>query len=115
MLNGSLLRFAGRTAATLFGLVLVLVIVVYGGSETMLRHQYELPSHAPFAAPTSADSTLVVRGQHVADPIAKCAECHGPGLAGRVFIDDPAFGRFIAPNLTRGAGGLGARLTDEDY
>ena len=55
-MNGSLLRFVGRTAATVLGLVLVLVIVVHGGSETMLRHQYELPSHAPFAAPTSADS-----------------------------------------------------------
>ena len=32
-----------------------------------------------------------------------------------MFIDDPALGRVIAPNLTRGRGGVGATFSDADF
>lgn len=38
-----------------------------------------------------------------------CTECHGADFGGKVMVDDPVFGRVVAPNLTRGTGGLGAR------
>src|SRR6185295_1565123 len=41
--------------------------------------------------------------------------CHGPTLGGKVFVDDPALGRVIAPNLTRGRGGVGATFSDADF
>lgn len=34
---------------------------------------------------------------------------------GRVFLDEPAIGRFVASNLTRGKGGVGASYTDDDW
>ena len=80
----------------------------------MLRRTYALPQHAPFVVP-APDSALIARGMHLAGPIGKCTDCHGQALSGNVFIDDPAFGRFAGPNLTRGAGGIGAGFTDADW
>ncbi len=57
----------------------------------------------PVAIPDGAEA--LARGEHVAT-IRGCRECHGADLGGRVFIDDPMVGRIIAPNLTRGAGGI---------
>ena len=59
----------------------------------------------PLAIPT--DITAIQRGQHLASAVAACVECHGPNLAGKVYIDDPALGRIVPPNLTRGRGGVG--------
>jgi mono/diheme cytochrome c family protein len=111
----SALRWIIRGVAAVAALVLVLVTVVYAGSEMKLRRGHELPHHAPFVGLATADSTVIARGRHLAVPIAKCVDCHGGNFAGRVFIDDPMLGRVVGPNLTRGAGGLGANLTDADY
>ena len=43
-----------------------------------------------------------------------CIDCHGKNLAGQVFIDDPAMGRFTGTNLTKGLGGLEEKTTDFD-
>ena len=60
------------------------------------------------------DITSIQRGQHLASAVAACVDCHGPNLAGKVFIDDPALGRIVAPNLTRGRGGIGASFSNAD-
>jgi mono/diheme cytochrome c family protein len=104
-----------RGAAAVSAVALIAVVAVYAGSEAKLRRHRELPRHAPFVGLATADSAVIERGRHLAGPIAKCVDCHGDALSGRVFIDDPAFGRYAGPNLTRGAGGLGAGLTDADY
>lgn len=60
------------------------------------------------------DSSSLALGAHLA--VTKgCTDCHGPDLAGRVMIDDPALGRIVTANLTRGKGGIGGKLTDEDW
>ena len=44
-----------------------------------------------------------------------CAECHGPGGAGRVMIDD-ANGLYVkTPNITAGLGGVTAAYTEADW
>ncbi len=60
-----------------------------------------------------SDSASVARGAHLASTLG-CAECHAADLGGRVFLDGPP-GRVVAANLTRGAGGVGARYLDADW
>ena len=43
-----------------------------------------------------------------------CEACHGEQLQGLVYMDNPAIGKVITPNLTNGVGGLGAQRTDKD-
>src|SRR5688572_29672326 len=69
----------------------------------------------PETVQVSTDTSSIQRGQHMASAVAVCIDCHGPALAGKIFIDDPAIGRVIAPNLTRGRGGVGATSTDADF
>ena len=42
-----------------------------------------------------------------------CIDCHGARLEGRVLIEGGPLGRYVAPNLTRGAGGVAARIDDD--
>lgn len=44
-----------------------------------------------------------------------CIDCHGKNLAGRIMINDPAIGTVIAPNITRGKGGLPADWSETDW
>ena len=43
-----------------------------------------------------------------------CEACHGEDLEGLVYMDNPALGKVITPNLTTGPGGIGDERTDED-
>jgi mono/diheme cytochrome c family protein len=60
------------------------------------------------------DAASLSRGQHLSN-IGGCASCHGNDFGGKVLLDDDTIGYLPAPNLTTGAGGLGANYTDEDF
>jgi cytochrome c553 len=60
------------------------------------------------------DVTSLQRGQHLASAIARCDECHGSNMGGRIVSDDRALMRIAAPNLTRGRGGVGGSMSDAD-
>jgi mono/diheme cytochrome c family protein len=95
------------------GLVLGLAAgAVYVVSDNQLNKKVDVPRES-VAIPT--DITAIQRGQHLASAVAACVECHGPNLAGKVFIDDPLLARIVAPNLTRGRGGVGATFSDADF
>jgi mono/diheme cytochrome c family protein len=99
----------------LTGLLLVAVIAaaaVYGLGEMQIQKKYTVAAEA-IPIPTDAES--IARGKHLMHAIAKCTDCHGEGLKGGTMIDDPMFGRLVAPNLTTGAGGVGGQLRDEDW
>jgi mono/diheme cytochrome c family protein len=85
---------------------------IYFVSTTRLNQTVVIPAES-VAIPT--DITAIQRGQHLASAVAACAECHGPNLAGTVHVDDPLLARIVAPNLTRGRGGVGAALTNADF
>src|SRR5215469_13624371 len=108
-------RIVARSLAAIAALVVVLAIALYAASEIKLGRRHELPRHTPFLGLATPDSTVVARGRHLTGPIAKCVDCHGDDFSGRVFLDGEPFGRFVGPNLTRGAGGVGATLTDADF
>jgi mono/diheme cytochrome c family protein len=61
-----------------------------------------------------SDFSALQRGQHLASAVARCVQCHGPNLAGSVLSDSARVGRIVAPNLTRGSGGIGAARSDAD-
>jgi len=93
-----------RTAVVL-GALLGLVLVAAAGLAAMGRSRFSKPytvSHAVVTAPGD-----VAHGEHVMR-IHGCVDCHGPNLEGRPFLDMP-LGRFTAPNLTPGRGGVGTQ------
>jgi mono/diheme cytochrome c family protein len=106
------LRRIGYVAGALIGLVLVLAGVIYAVSSARLSRRYEVPAD-PVVIP--GDSSAVARGAHLAQARLGCTACHGTGLGGQPVVESAMFGHFIAPNLTRGAGGLGAEFTDADW
>jgi mono/diheme cytochrome c family protein len=106
------LRRAGIALGVLVAVALVAVGAAYAVSGRNMARSYQVATR-DLAVP--ADSAAVARGRHLARAIAKCVECHGDDLGGKVIIDDPAIGRFVPTNLTAGRGGVGAALTPADW
>lgn len=101
------------TGIVLGGLIAVLAIVAAGFfvvGRSRLARKYD---PAPTLAGMAPDSTALARGEHIAR-IHGCRDCHGKDLGGQVFLDIPP-GRFVAPNLTAGRGGVGRRYRDADW
>lgn len=83
-------------AGSLAAIVLIAVAVLYGGSEWRLNRTYERPS----IALNPPEQPSAERGQRLSI-LNGCQGCHG--THGRVFLDVPALGRLIAPDLARSA------------
>ena len=105
------LRWIGYIAGALVVLLVLFAATVYAVSSARLSRTYEV---APEQVAIPADSATIARGEHLARSRLGCADCHGPDLAGKPVVESGMFGHFIAPNLTRGEGGLGAQFTDAD-
>src|SRR5712692_657325 len=108
---------AALRAIGLLGAGVVLVIglawaSVLWVSDRRLNQRVDVPREK-IDVPT--DITAIQRGQHLASAVAACVDCHGANLAGKIFVDDPALGRIVSPNLTRGRGGLGSTFADADF
>lgn len=104
-----LLKWLGVGVGALAALVAVLAGLVYARSGSIIRRVYEVPEVA-LALP--GDSALLARGRHLVEAVVKCGDCHGENLGGAVMIDAMPFARVVAPNLTRGRGGVGESLSD---
>ena len=103
-MSRALLRRGLMGLAGLAGLLGLVAAGTYGVSEWKCRRFYPV---VPEALAIPRDSLTLAWGKHLATAIAKCTHCHGEDLGGGVFTDDPAMGRFVAPNLTSGLGGKG--------
>ena len=104
-----LLRWLGRIALVLFGILAVGAAGIYGLSERKFRTRVAVPEHKIVV---SEDAATVLRGEHLAT-IRGCVECHGAGLGGATMIDQPIIGRMAGPNLT--LGGRGAEMDARDW
>jgi cytochrome c553 len=104
------LRWTGRALAGLALLVVLAVVALYAITTRHIGRTYDFPD-SPVRAAT--DSASLGRGRHLVEAIAKCQECHGADMGGKLWVDDPAFGRLAGVNLTSGRGGIG-ELTDAD-
>lgn len=104
------LRWTGRLLAGLVLLILLAVAIVYVISSLAIRKTYSFPD-SPVRAAT--DSASLAWGKHLMEALTKCQDCHDGDLGGKMMMDDPAFARLAATNLTGGRGGI-AGLTDAD-
>jgi mono/diheme cytochrome c family protein len=104
-----------RVGLVLASLVVVLVLAAAGGlaaTNHRLNRTFDVPAERIAVA---HDAATVERGRHLATAIGKCVACHGDNFAGKVLVDDPAFGRFVSANLTSGRGGVGGQLSAADW
>jgi mono/diheme cytochrome c family protein len=97
-----------------FGILLVLLSLsmlgLYGMGQARLNKKYDVKVQM-VELPTDAAS--LVEGKRIFQ-YRGCEACHGENLQGLVYLDNPAIGQVITPNLTTGKGGKGGQLTDED-
>lgn len=96
--------------------IIVLVIILAGlgiffASNSKLNKTYDVEV-ALIDIPTDEES--LAEGQRLFLSRG-CRDCHDDDASGDVMIDDPAFGKFAAPNLTPGKGGVGGNYETEDW
>ncbi len=96
----------------MLGLVVVAIGAVYAWSEIRINRTFDVTASA---LRVPADSASLARGKHLVQTIAKCGDCHGDDLAGKVMLDEPAIGRLVASNITPGKGGVVSGYTDQDW
>jgi cytochrome c553 len=109
------LKNIGKWALRVVGVLAVLLAVAYTiihfTFNSRLNTEYPVQA-ARLTIPT--DSASIARGAHIVSTRG-CGDCHAANLAGKVFVDDPALGKLVASNLTKGNGGIGATYTDADW
>jgi mono/diheme cytochrome c family protein len=93
-----------------FGLLILAMLGLYGMGQMRLNKKYEIPVQM-VSIPSDAES--LAEGKRIFQ-YRGCEACHGENLQGLVYMDNPALGQVITPNLTSGKGGIGAQRTDED-
>jgi len=91
------LKWTGFVVASLVGLVLVGVVLLYVLSERVLNRHFEVAASAAIILPT--DPADIAEGRRLAH-LTGCTHCHGENLAGDVPLEIPNVVRFVAPNLT---------------
>lgn len=92
-------------------LILLIALLHFYGSRRLTR----APGVEVAAVTIPTDAASVERGQHLVRTVSECIGCHGENLEGQVFIDEAPIGYVAAPNLTRGAGGIGGEMSDEEW
>jgi mono/diheme cytochrome c family protein len=104
-------KIAGYSLATFVALLAVSYTIIHIRTNTQLSHIYQLQP-APIDIPT--DSSAVARGKHIVETHG-CIKCHGDNFGGKIFLDNPALGRVVAPNLTSGRSGVQPQYSDSDW
>jgi mono/diheme cytochrome c family protein len=105
-----ILKWAGIALGILVSLIVLANLALYSLGEARLKRVYTVPKES-LALPT--DTGALVEGKRIFQ-YRGCEACHGEQLQGMVYLDNPAIGQVITPNLTGGAGGIGAQRTDAD-
>jgi len=97
------LRWGGNAVAAAAVLMLVAAAVIWTLSSQKLRGAKVAAVH--LATPTAAQLADAPRMLTV----LRCAGCHGKGLAGDLFFEEPNVAKIYAPNLTA----IAAKASDE--
>jgi len=108
-----ILKWIGIALGSLIGLLVLTFAVLYlvGTARwSKLHGQYDVPVER-ITIPT--DQASIARGEHVAT-IHMCGYCHTETLGGQSEAV-PGLITLTFPNLTAGAGGVGAANTDADW
>ena len=102
-----------RLAWILVGVISLAIIVgliLFGMGQNRLNTTYQVEPEM-ISIPT--DPGLLAEGKRIFQ-YRGCEACHGENLEGVVYLDNPAIGQVITPNLTSGQGGIGDERTDLD-
>lgn len=104
------LRTGLRIAAVVALGVAAAATVITVRTNGQMAARYDVP-----VEPLTISDTPEARthGEHVVKALAKCVDCHGEDLGGKVMVDERMVGTLAGPNLTRG--GVGAKLTTDDW
>ncbi|MGB2964805.1 MAG: cytochrome c [Anaerolineales bacterium] len=94
----------------IIGLVLAAGLALYGLGQKRLNRVYEV---TPISVFLPDDEISLREGKRIFQ-YRGCEACHGERLEGLVYLDNPAVGQVITPNLTSGKGGVGGDRTDLD-
>ena len=106
------MKIIGIIVASVVGLVVIAVGVVYVLSSQKIGREHPLPA---VSVTVPASDSAVARGKHLVEAVGSCLECHSNDLGGKVVMDAGPIGRAVATNLTRGTGGVAAAYEDADW
>lgn len=106
----SALKWIGLIAGTLLGLLILGVLALYMSGRSRLYKKYDVSVRSVFIP---SDAEALKEGKRIFQ-YRGCEACHGEQLQGLVYMDNPALGQVITPNLTIGKGGIGSLRTDLD-
>jgi mono/diheme cytochrome c family protein len=98
------LRWAGYVLGGLLGLLLLAAVTLYVLSERALTERL-VPVASQLASPAAVGLANGPRQLHVLG----CLSCHGDGLQGDLFLNEPKVAKLYAPNLTL----IAAQASDE--
>jgi mono/diheme cytochrome c family protein len=105
------LKWIGIILGGLVGLLVLAMVLLYLAGTAKLSKKYDIEAQA-ISVPT--DAQAIQRGKHLAT-IFICTRCHTENLSGEVYFDVPGMVSIPTPNLTSGAGGVGALYSDKDW
>jgi len=105
-----LLKWLMIIAGSLIGLVLIIGLILYGIGQARLNRSYSI---TPRLVNIPTDEESLREGKRIFQ-YRGCEACHGEELQGVVYLENPAIGQVITPNLTKGEGGIGSERTDLD-
>lgn len=110
-----ILRKTGKWIGFIFLgiIVIVALVLVYAYIQTERRFNKVYETRR-VEIEISGDSASVANGEHLL-AIYACRECHGPGLSGKVILDNPILGKFTSSNLTSGKGGIPLEYSNQDW
>jgi cytochrome c553 len=100
----------------ILGTLIILVVVLIGGLYFTGKSKLDTaPEVAVNMIEIPTDEAAIARGEHLANVVSLCSDCHDAGFKGKVFVDESPIGLVAAPNLTSGNGGIGSQMTDEAW
>lgn len=105
-----LLKISGFIGGGLIGLLVIAVVVVYIISGNRISKKYAID---PPLVPIPTDAAAIAEGKRLST-IRGCNTCHSENLGGKVLIDGVP-GHIVAPNLTKGKGGIASDYRDIDW
>lgn len=100
------MRWIVRGLAVLAGLVVLLLAVVYGGSEWIIRTGHKTPD---IAVTVPKDAASVAEGGRLAN-IVMCRDCHAGNGEGKVLFSVPLVGTVAPPPLAE----MAAKMSDAE-
>jgi mono/diheme cytochrome c family protein len=106
------IKWLGTLFLIMIGMGLLTLVALYYTTENWLNQTYSIHSE-PLRVPVDTD--ILEQGKYIASTRGQCFSCHGEDFSGTVYDEGFLVGRLSVPNLTGGAGGIGASYSDEDW